>query len=220
MDSLSQVREWINQNAPALAKVYENKYVGMIYDRFASLPPKKQRQVLVGGVAGVGAFVFLILLSFYLSYWGSAGKAQKAESMVNMLMLYQKARRAQEGQIHALERNNLLGTPDALKKHLLDQGRSANISPRMIKAEEKAESGDPQEESKAGQDVRMKQATVKLERVNLTQLRDFLQGVEFGPYNLSVSSLQISNDDKIRGYMNVELGVVAYLFQLGEETSP
>jgi hypothetical protein len=52
-----------------------------------------------------------------------------------------------------------------------------------------------------------------MQRVNLSQLKNFLNNVEFGPYNLSVSSIKITNDSKIRGYMNVDLGVVAYLFQ-------
>jgi hypothetical protein len=58
----------------------------------------------------------------------------------------------------------------------------------------------------------MRRATVKLQRVNLSQLKNYLHGVEFGSYSLAVSSIKIKNDEKIRGYMDVELGIVAYLF--------
>ncbi len=217
MEKWNKIKDWIKQHAPFLAVLYENKYVGMLWDRFGSLPPKQQRQVILGAGAGLVFFVFLLILTTYLSYWTSASSASKADSMVNMLLQYQTARRSQEAQIQNLERNNQLAAPDALKNLIIDQAKNATISPRMIKAEERPESGNSEEESKGGQDVKMKQATVKLERVNLTQLRTFLQNIEYGPYNLSISSLKISNDDQLRGYMNVELGVVCYLFQMEEE---
>jgi hypothetical protein len=44
-----------------------------------------------------------------------------------------------------------------------------------------------------------------------------MKNVEFGPYSVIISSLQMANDDKLRGYMNVELGVAAYLFKGDEE---
>ena len=217
MEKWNQIKDWIKQNAPMLAVVYENKYVGMIYDRFGSLPPSQQRQVIIGSAAGVVFFVFLVVMTTYFSYWSSASSAAKAETMVNMLLQYQTNRRSQEAQIQNLARNNQLAPPEALKNAIIDQAKAANISPRMIKAEERPESGGGEEDAKGGGDVKLKQATVKLERVNLTQLRSFLQNIEFGAYNLSVSSLKISNDDQLRGYMNVELGVVAYLLQLDEE---
>jgi len=217
MEKWNKIKDWIKQHVPMLAIIYENKYVGMVYDRFGSLPPKQQRQVILGAASGLVFFVFLVILTTYLSYWTSASSAGKAETMVNMLLQYQTSRRGQETQILNLERNNQLSAPEALKNHIIDQAKISNISPRMIKAEEKPETAGSEEESKGGQDVKLKQATVKLERVNLTQLRTFLQNIEYGPYSLSVSSLKISNDDQLRGYMNVELGVVAYLFQLEEE---
>jgi len=217
MSSIAKAKEWIKLNAPMLAVVYENKYVGMLYDRFGSLPPKQQKQVLLGSAAGVLFFIVLVLFSFYMTFWTYSSKASKAQEMVGMLLQYQTNRRAQEAQVQVLERNNQLATPDALKQLLLNEGRNANISPRLIKAEERNEAGAGDEDSKGGPDIKVKQATVKLERVNLSQLRGFLQNVEMGPYNLSISSLKITNDDKIRGYMNVELGVVAYLFQSLEE---
>ncbi len=215
MNKWNQLKDWIKQNAPMLAVLYENKYIGMLYDRFGSLPPKQQRQVIIGSGIGLMAFVGLLVLTTYLSYWTSAAKAEKAGAMVNMLLQYQTTRRGQEAQIQNLERNNQLAAPDALKNLIVEEAKGANISPRMVKAEEKSEASE--EESKGGQEVKLKQATVKLERVNLTQLHSFLQNIEFGPYNLSISSLKISNDDQLRGYMNVEMGVVAYLFQAEDE---
>lgn len=213
VDSWKKFDEWVKQHAPMLSKVYENKYAGMLYDRFASLPTRKQKQVALGVVGGCLGFIFLIILSSYISFWSASSKSSKASAMTAMLLQYQKNRRAQDGQIQLLERNNRLATPDALKGHLIDQARMANISPRMIKAEEKTEVGERTEDPKAGQDIKIKQASVKLERVNLTQLRNYLMGIENGNYNLGISSLQISNDDKIRGYMNVDISIVAYLFK-------
>ena len=40
MDSLEKAKEWVRENVPMLSQVWENKYVGMAYDRFASLPPR------------------------------------------------------------------------------------------------------------------------------------------------------------------------------------
>lgn len=213
LDSWQKFDEWIKQHAPLLSKVYENKYAGMLYDRFASLPPKQQKQVLLGILGGGALFIFLVIFSSYISFWSYSSKASQAQAMVSMLQKYQKDRRAQESQIQVLERNNRFAQPDALKQHLIEAGRSANISPRMIKAEERGELGERTADPKMGQDIKLKQASVKLERVNLNQLRSYLQTIEGGGYSLSIASLDISNDEKIRGYMNVEIGVVAYLFK-------
>lgn len=217
MDSVTKFKEWVNEHVPMLAVIYENKYVGMAYDRFASLPPKQQKQVILSVFGTLIAFVFLFLFSAYLTLWSFSGKVSKSNTMVNMLMQYQKQRRAKSGQISNLGRNELLAPPNALKQALIEQGRMASISPRMVQVEERDDGGgDASEDPKSAHDVKLKQAVVKLQRVNLDQLKNFLQGIEFGSYNLSVSSLKITNDDKIRGYMNVEVSVVAYLFQTDE----
>jgi len=215
MDKINKTKEWIKQNAPMLAVFYENKYVGMAYDRFASLPTIRQRQVILGVFGGVGFIVFGVLLSLYVSVWGEMAKADKAQSMMDMLLKFQKSRRSQEAELQQLEKNRGLGIQDGLRLYLIEQGKLANISPRMIKAEERPEAGP--DASKGTSDISIKQASIRLEKINLTQLKDFLRNVEFGSYSLIVSSIQISNDDKVRGYMNVELGVVAYLFKAEDE---
>lgn len=215
MNKITKIKEWINQNAPMLAHLYENKYVGMVYDRFASLPANRQRQVILGSFAGIGLIVFGVLFGLYLSFWGEVSKADKAQAMMDMLLKFQKSRRAQEVELAQLERNKNLAGNDGLKNYLVEQGKLANISPRMIKAEERPEAGE--DAKKGSSDVRLKQASVRLEKINLSQLRDFLKNVEFGPYSVIVSSVNIANDDKLRGYMNVEVGVVAYLFKGDDE---
>lgn len=217
MDSWTKVKEWVNENAPMLAVLYQNKYVGMAYDRFASLQAKQQKQVIFGSAGGLVAIVLGYIFLSYLSLWGSSGQATTAESMINMLQDYQKARRDKSGQIQNLERNNLLSAAGQFKTALTEDGRSAGISPRCIQVEEKPDGeGEAPDEPKGSHDVKIKQATVSLQRVNLSQLRNFLNNVEFGTYNLSVSSIKITNDSKIRGYMNVDMGIVAYLFQTDE----
>jgi hypothetical protein len=85
----------------------------------------------------------------------------------------------------------------------------------MMEVQEKADSAESEPDGKGapGSEVKVKQASIALKKVNLTQLKSFLNQVEFSQYNLSVASLKVTNDDKIRGYMNVDIGVVAYLFQ-------
>ena len=217
MDNWIKAKEWINENAPMLAYLYQNKYVGMAYDRFASLPPKQQKQVVLGGFSAVVGIVVLFLFLSYISFWSAASTAKESYAMVTLLQQFQKNQRDKAGQIQHLERNAQLAQPGQFKEHLIVQGRAATISPRMIQVDEKSDGGEG-EEGKGAREVKLKQATVTLERVNLMQLKNFLQNVEFGPYNLSVSSIKITNDDKIRGYMKVELGIVAYLFQTEEST--
>jgi hypothetical protein len=69
MDRMAKVREWINENAPMLNGVYQNKYVGMAYDRFASLPPSQQKQIMLGVFAGFFALVTGYVFIAYLSLW-------------------------------------------------------------------------------------------------------------------------------------------------------
>ena len=63
---------------------------------------------------------------------------------------------------------------------------------RMMKVEEKGEVGTKEDDSKSTQsEVKIKQATVTLEKVTLTQLTNYLRSVEFGQYNLQVSSFSL-----------------------------
>lgn len=209
MASVEKAKEWIKENVPMLAVLYENKYVGMAYDRFASLNPKQQTQVILGTFGGTLAIILLFLLGSYISLWSASGQAERSYEMVNLLNEYQKHRRDQGEQIANLERNNVLSASGEFKRHLMEQGRSAAISPRMMEIEEKPEGTEDSGEKGASSDVKLKQASVTLKKVNLNQLKAFLNNVEFGQYNLSISSIKITNDDKIRGYMNVDMGVVA-----------
>lgn len=206
MMNIDRAKDWIRENIPMLTILFENKYVGMVYDRFASLAPTKQKQVLIGTAGGLLAAVVLHLLYSYFSLWSSNRLANQSLEMISHLKAFQKQQRDQGGDLRLMERNTSLSGPGALKGHLMAQARSAGVSPRMVQTEESA--GGEKTEG----DVQMKRATVKLQRVNLNQLKAFLQSIEFGSYNLDVSSIKVQNDPKIRGYMDVELGVVAVLF--------
>lgn len=216
MDKWTKAKEWINENAPMLAVVYQNKYVGMGYDHFASLPAKQQKQIILGSVGGFFALIFFYLLWSYISLWSSSSAAKESYSMANLLQQYQKNRRDKSAMLSHLERSAQLAGPGQFKTHLLNQGKQAAISQRMMQVEEKGDGDGAPDGAKASQDVKIRQATVTLEKINLTQLKSFLNNIEYGPYHLGISSIRISNDDKIRGYMKVELGVVAYLFQSEE----
>lgn len=211
MIGIDRAKDWIRENIPMLTVVFENKYLGMLYDRFASLPGGKQKQVIVGTAGGVIGLVMLHLLFSYISLWSSYSQTSQSQTMVGVLRQYSKQQREQSGEIRMLEQNAALAAPGSFKNHLVTVGRNTGISPRMIQAEEAGEAQGGEEEKKGG-DLQMKRATVKLQRVNLSQLKNYLQGIEFGNYSLAVSSIKIKNDEKIRGYMDVELGIVAYLF--------
>lgn len=216
MEGINKIKTWIAENAPMLQGLYQNKYVGMLYDRFASLPARKQKQALLtvlGG--GIGAIVLFIGIA-YLSLWSLSGKSKDYYSMVSLLLQYQKETRDKAPQLEALEQNNRLGAPGAFKQALADVARSAGISPKMAVIDEKGGSSPESEDQKGTHEVQMREASVSLQRVNLAQLKSFLQGVEFGSYNLIVSSLKTTNDEKIRGYMKADISIVAYLFQSDE----
>ncbi len=211
MINIDKGKDWIRENVPMLTILFENKYIGMLYDRFASLPAGKQKQVMLGTAGGLMGIVVLHLLFSYFSLWSINSQTSQSVAMVSLLKQYQKQQREQSGELRLVERNSALAPGGSFKAHLVTLAKGAGISPRMIQAEESNDPGAPNEEGK-GSDIQMKRATVKLQRVNLNQLRQFLQGVEFGSYSLDVSSIKIHNDEKVRGYMDVEMGIVAYLF--------
>ena len=63
----------------------------MLYDRFASLPSTQQKQVLIGGVAGVFLLIFGVVFSTYMTLWTFSGKSKTSQSMIAMLLQYQNA---------------------------------------------------------------------------------------------------------------------------------
>ncbi len=219
MIGIEKIKDWIRENIPMLTVLFENKYLGMLYDRFASLPGGKQKRVILGSLGAFLGLIMLHLLSSYIGLWSTHSQTNQSQEMVGVLRQYSKQQREQSGEIRMLEHNAALAAAGSFKSHLASVAKGAGISPRMLQAEEAADAESEEGDERKDSDLKMKRATVKLQRVNLSQLKSFLQGVEFGTYSLSVSSIKIKNDEKIRGYMDVELGVVAYLFvSAGEGT--
>lgn len=216
MDNVTKIKDWINEHAPMLNNLYRNKYVGMLYDRFASLPQKSQKNLIYGGISSVGGIVFLYLVFSYYSLWSASQQSAEYRSMANILLQYQKHHRDKAQQIKGLAKNMQLATGGALKQYLTDLSRLASIAPRTISVDEKGEAAGKEDGVKPGSDVKIKYASVVLSRVNLTQLASYIKNVEFGQYNLGVSSVRIQNDDKIRGLMKAELTVMAYIFDVEE----
>jgi len=211
---VGKLQEWLNEKAPSLSGIFENKYVGMVYDRFASLPPTQQRRVTIASFTGIVILIVAYLLYSLFSLWLISSRAADVEDMIGMLQKYKSESRSKSAEMSSLSPNNLLARKGALRRHLQGQGRTAQISPRSIRVDETEVTKDTAGKEK---DVRVKQANVKLERVNLDQLLSFLRAIEHGSYALSISSLKVTNDNKVRGYMNVDMGIVAYLFEFGEE---
>lgn len=209
---ITKIKSWVSENLPVLSIVYQNKYVAMIYDRFASLDPKKQKRILLTIFIGVLVLVIGYLISSYIALWHIKSQISKNEEIMHMLVKYQKSQRDQGTEIAGLDKNYELNQPDALKRYILQCTQNAKISQRMIQIEEKP-TIQPQVDEVKMADIQAKQAMIKLEKITLSQLRSFLSAVEFGYYDLIISSIKVVNDEKIRGYMSVELNIVAYLFK-------
>ena len=136
MDFATKAKAWINENAPMLAVVYQNKYVGMAYDHFASLLPSQQKQIILGVFTGFFALIMGYILLAYFSLWSANGRVAQSFKMISLLQQHQKTQRSQSSEMANLEKNNTLANPGQLKEHLVRQAQAARISPRMIKVEE------------------------------------------------------------------------------------
>jgi len=216
MEQTGRIKTWIKEQVPMLTLLYENKYVGMAYDRFASLPPTQQRRLIFAVIGGVFAAISLYLLVAYYTLWSISSQNKDAVAMGAMLQQYQKIKRDKNQEIGKLEGNSILAGPGQFKQRLLDIGRQTGISPRMMDATEKGEASARSDEGKASTEVKIKQATVTLQKVTLPQIVTFLRNTESGQLNLNISSMKITGDEKMRGYMNVEFQVMAYLFPAEE----
>jgi len=215
MEEVNKPKSLLSEKVPALALLYENKYVGMVYDRFASLPPQKQKQLVFWSIGGSVGLVVLVLLFAYGSLWSTSSSTQDIYSMSNMILQYQKYRRDRSEDLALLTKNTELSSPGQLKSVLLQTSAGAGISPRMIKVEERGEAGVRGDNTNK-KEFKIKESTVEIQRITLTQLTSYLKALEYGKYNLIVSAMKIRNDEKLRGYLNVDLTVSAYLFE-GDE---
>jgi hypothetical protein len=214
MEDASKIKTWISEKAPSLAILYQNKYIGMVYDRFASLPPKKQKQVVLSSFGTIVALVLIYLISSYFSLWSLSSSTQNIYVMNNMILEYQKHRRDRGDELALLLRNAPLTAPGQLRQVLLQAAGVNGISPRMIQVEERGEAGVGGDTKK--KEVRIKESSVLLQKVNLSQVISYLKTIEYGNYNLIVSSIKLTNDDKLRGYLNVDISVMAHLFENDE----
>ncbi len=215
MEETNKIKSWINDKAPGLAIIYQNKYAGMTYDRFASLPPKKQKQVVFWTLGGSVGTIVIFLIFSYWSLWNTSTQTQDIYTMNNMILQYQKYRRDRSEDLMSLSRNSQLSAPGQLKQVLLQTAAGAGISPRMIQVEERGEAGVGGSDSKK-KEFKIKESNITIQRITLPQLTNYLKAVEYGNYNLLISSIKILNDDKLRGYLNVDLTIMAYLFE-GDE---
>jgi len=217
MEQTSKVKSWLREQAPMLTVLYENKYVGMAYDRFGSLPPTQQKRLIftVTGIIAGAAALYLFLA--YFSLWSISSQSKEALNMGALLQQYQKIQRDKSQEIAGFERNTGLSNPGQLKQRLLDIGRTTGISPKMMEATERDEASARAEDGKASSELKIKHASVNIQKANLTQLVNFLKTVEGGDYNLNVSSLKVSSDQTMKGYLNVELQVIATIFAREEQ---
>lgn len=202
-----KAKKWLQENAPNLV---ENKYLGMVYDRFASLPPNQQRWLTLGSLGTVCSIILIWLFSSYLTYFEYTGRANGAQKMLSILAKYEAQKSDSSSANDSVQRNTELLRANALKNFIMGQARIAKISTRSIEVDERM--GGSAEEPGG---PKSKMATVKLQRVNLDQLLEFVKGIEFGIYSIGISSVKIDNDEKYRGYMNAEFSMVAHLLEPG-----
>jgi hypothetical protein len=217
MDKFEKFKDWVRENAPTFIILFENKYIDMTYDKFGSLPPKTQKQIILGAFSGFAFLITVYILSSYLTLWSFSRETNNAYEMISLIKQYQRFRNEKREDIQRIELNSNLAAPGLFKEHLIEKGKMASISPKLMEVQEKTDGSSPDGNQKEDDGFKLKVASVKLQKVNLIQLKNFLSGIEFGDHNLKISSLKILNDDKLRGYMNVEMEILAYLLQMGEE---
>ncbi len=212
MEQTGKLKAWIKEQVPMLTLLYENKYVGMLYDRFASLPPAQQKKWITVFLFGVSGAITLYLAVSYYGLWSLSRRNTSASAMGALLQQYQQIKRDKSQEISSLESNSALAAPGQLKQRLLDMGRATGISPRMMEANEKSEASARTEDAKASSELKVKRASITLQKVTLTQIVNFLKNVESGQYSLNVSKLKVETDPQLKGYMLAQFDVTAYLF--------
>lgn len=207
MSTKDKIKSWLQEQAPMLTVLYENKYIGMAQDRFASLPPQTQKKALLGLVLSVFGLVGLFLVFNYVQLWKLNSRNKEALALGVVIQQYQKTSRDKADELSEIERSAGLSAPGQLKQKLLDVGRLAGISPKLIQAEERGEGSFPATPGKPNTEQKFKKATVSLEKMTLPQILNYIKNVESGPESITISSLKIRSDEKLRGYMGVDIEV-------------
>lgn len=202
MGKMDKIKVWLKEQVPMLTVLYENKYIGMAYDRFASLPAPTQRKLL-GGTIGVAFGAASLFLFFnYIQLWKISSQNKEASALSAVIQQYQKTIRDKAQQLQDVELGSNFQGPGQLKQKLSDLGRFSGISPKLIKVEEKAQGTN-----------NFKMVNVTMEKVNLSQIVNYIKSIESDKGTLTISSLRIRSDEKLRGYMVVDLEVKAQLIQ-------
>lgn len=211
MSTKDKIKIWIREQVPMLTLVYENKYVAMASDRFASLPQKTQKHILMGIVLGSFGFVSIFLLVNYIQLYKMNSRAKEASALSTVLVRYQKTLQDKAADLRDIESGGNLNEPGKLKQKLSDLGRFSGISAKLIQADEQGIQTSPPL-GKTGSERRFKKAQVTLEKVTLPQIIKYINSVESSRDALSIASLKINSDEKLRGYMGVVLEVHAQVF--------
>lgn len=212
MGTKDKIKVWIREQVPMLTLIFENKYVGMAQDRFASLPPLLQKRILIGLILSSFGFAGIYLTVSYIQLWQLSSRAQEASALSTVLIRYQKTLQDKASELREIEGGDNLSAPGKLKQKLLDLGRFAGISPKLIQTAEEGVQTVPATAGKTGGERKYKKATVTLEKVTLPQIIKYINSVESSPDTLSIASLRLSSDEKLRGYMGVNLEVHAQIF--------
>lgn len=211
MSTKDKIKLWIREQVPMLTLVYENKYIAMASDRFASLPPKTQKHILMGMVVGCFGFAVIFLIANYIQLFRINSRAKEASALSTVLIRYQKTLQDKAADLRDIESGSNLNEPGKLKQKLSDLGRFSGISAKLIQANEQGVQTSPSS-GKAGSERRFKKAQITLEKVTLPQIIKYINNVESSRDALSIASLKINSDEKLRGYMGVVLEVHAQLF--------
>jgi hypothetical protein len=195
-----------------LTLLFENKYVGMAQDRFASLPPLTQKRILMGLVLSVFSAVGVYLTINYIELWQLNTRAKEASALSTVLIRYQKTLQDKASELREVEGGSNLNNPGMLKQRLLDLGRFAGIAPKLIQTDEQGVLTVPTTGEKTGSERKFQKATVTLEKVTLPQIIKYINSVESSRDALSISGLRIYSDEKLRGYMGLNLEIHAQIF--------
>ena len=196
--------EWINENVPMLKRLIRNKYVDMMYDRFASLDAQRQRQIIIGTIAALILLLVFIVFMGYSSYWAVLRQTQRTRSLAYACLQFQ--RELQESAV--LQEKGAVREQDVaehqdLRQVVMDAARMAHFPPQSVIVEPLPADAPPGPGLTSGSSTPSSQ--IRIERMNLLQLKMFLQRLELGPQRFAVERIQIANDDKVRGFMRVDI---------------
>ena len=111
---LEKIKDWVQTNVPMLTKIYDNKYVSMLVDRFQSLPNTTQKNFFTGGILILGVVVFGYLGSLFISLWQEYDELASLKNRIQSCLHFQKTYETKASDLTSAEKDNFGGKRDPI----------------------------------------------------------------------------------------------------------